>query len=272
MNLEELAADYADKLYDQHPEKEKVNTLKSFVVETTKQVVLRTLKDLVSGAFKIPGYALVTDRPRVSNGLYDDLSSAVSESCDEHAVDDEDSIGPPIQITEPPKSIRPTVSLNDIKLIFNERDRKEIGEWSLPKEPAIGTVGCFTADRCPSWNPFVVVGFDEETHTITAAYPRMKVNDDGTVQLGQDCLTFKNPKIDVTCRCGAVQQGGDGFCACGAAEERQKQYHDTFVMAPAHQLYETTQFVHYEFKKFDYTYHEFVRKEELNSIQVHHSE
>lgn len=140
-------------------------------------------------------------------------------------------------------------------LIFNETDN-----WELPTSPNIGTVGCFVADRAPPWDLFVIVDFNEETHTLTAICPRIRLTDEKKVQIGQDKIT-EEFYDDTECVCPPIQQGDDFYCNCGAFEKINENYRNTFVEAPEDTQYKAIKFVHYDFMKFNWIYHEHVKKD-----------
>lgn len=155
------------------------------------------------------------------------------------------------------------IMIDKSTMVFNPNTARD--QWHLPDEPLFGTVGCFTADRCLPWNCFIVFAFNKETHIITAAFPRIRVNKDGSVDLGQDTLT-EDEEDTFTCQCSDNEQGCDGICRCGAADARLLKYHDTFKVMPSDTMYTTKQFVHYKFRKFNWVYHQFVCKRDVNNI------
>jgi len=151
------------------------------------------------------------------------------------------------------------------ELLFNEAKGWE--NWALSDVPQIGTVGCFCADRAPSWDLFIVVDFDKETHTITAIFPRMRYDEEtDQIKIGQDKLkeTFQTT---ITCKCSAPCQGDDFCCHCGADELIREEYQKTFEEV-ADIDYETRSFVHDKFRKFDYVYHQHVNKETINFLDT----
>lgn len=149
-------------------------------------------------------------------------------------------------------------------LIFNESANRQ--DWSLPDEPKVGTVGCFTADRAPNWDLFVIVGYDQETHTITAIFPRLRLNDKtGTIEVGQDKLN-ESFETTVKCECPPPCQGDDFGCHCGAYERINDEYLETFKEMPEDTLYESVSFTHYNFRKFNWIYHEHVWKKSLKEL------
>lgn len=151
-------------------------------------------------------------------------------------------------------------------LIFNNLGKDVDRYWSLPQKPEIGTVGCFTADRAPNWDLFVVVDFDEKTHMITAIFPRLILDENsGNVLIGQDKLN-ECWHCDIQCECPAPRQGDDFGCHCGASEKINEQYHKTFKEMPDNTKYEAITFVHYQFREFNWIYHEHVKKEYLYEL------
>lgn len=145
-------------------------------------------------------------------------------------------------------------------LIFRETG---IDDWSIPISPAIGTVGCFSADRAPNWDLFIIVGFDEVTHMITAIFPRVRLNKEtNEIQIGQDRLN-ENYQTDIKCNCKTPCQGDDFFCHCGADRRLQEEYKKTFIEASEDTQYEAHSFIHEHFRKFDWTYHEHITKRYL---------
>ena len=146
-------------------------------------------------------------------------------------------------------------------LIFNESN-----DWSLPEQPQIGTVGCFTADRAPDWDLFVIVDFNPETHLITAIFPRLKLNmETGNISVGQDKLN-ENFQDTTECVCPLPSQGDDFGCHCGAYETIKEKYHNTFNEMPENTMYNSISFVHFNFRKFDWIYHGHVSKKQVDSL------
>ncbi|SPN79232.1 Hypothetical protein BRZCDTV_225 [Brazilian cedratvirus IHUMI] len=76
----------------------------------------------------------------------------------------------------------------------------------LPENPLYGMVGNITADRYPSWNIFVVVGYDKESDVCSVVFPRIKCVD-GVIQLGQDKLSPQELKIQMK-----VVEESENFC------------------------------------------------------------
>jgi hypothetical protein len=103
------------------------------------------------------------------------------------------------------------------ELIFNLNP-----EWRiLPYLPEVGTVGCFSADRVPSWGHFIVVGFNREKRTMDVITPHMR--------LINNVLEFGKANVMETVSC-TCEDGGylnDG-CICGADVMNEKLWHDSF--------------------------------------------
>jgi hypothetical protein len=160
-----------------------------------------------------------------------------------------------------------TVSTFDINnIIFNKSDK-----WELPPVPQIGTVGCFTADRAPRWDLFFVVSVDEDSHRIHVIFPHIRYNQETSkYEQGQDrrdeTVLIPDHLKDIECVCDNEGQGSDSYCTCGAFYKNKKNYNESFVKQSADMRYKVYSFIHFEFRKFNWIYHEFVTEKNFDSL------
>lgn len=132
--------------------------------------------------------------------------------------------------------------------------------WRVfPKEPTRGVVGCFTADRAPDWDIFVVMDYNKDTNLIKAIMPRIRLNN-RTIELGQDKLTEKY-KTKIKCTCPLPSQGDDFSCDCGAYELIGTDYKTTFIKCD-NEKYKSIQFNYLgNIREFSWVYFSFIKKE-----------
>lgn len=155
-----------------------------------------------------------------------------------------------------------TISVDELVFYDGNGD-----SWDhFPKEPTKGVVGCFSYDRIPEYDLFVVISYDRDTDMIKAIKPRIRYKE--TVELGQDRLTEKNNPdlyVDIKCKCESYF-GCDGFCGCGYVDTLRERYANTFEPVETG-TYKVVEFKH-KISCYKNGYIEFMKKENLYKLDV----
>lgn len=142
--------------------------------------------------------------------------------------------------------------MNTQSLVFS--DHQNNFEELTKDKIVFGRVGAFMADRCPDWNMFVIVGYNEEANQLTVVYPRIFYqfpisvtiefinkyggnlfdivrNGDGHL-LKKEYLVFGQDRsvesFEPVSKCTCYYEQGQDICGCGAVEYNNELYKKTF--------------------------------------------